>query len=95
MDEIKNIVNQVIGDIAENAPDTYNKIERIWQNLLTEQEFRHTKIIGVKKETISVCVDSPAWLYQMRTKQHKILKQLKEDVPDIKHIQFKIGAIKP
>jgi len=50
--------------------------------------------MGVKEETLSVYVDSPAWMYQMRMRQTKILKQFKEEVSDIKHIHFKIGKIK-
>ena len=94
MDNIKDVVNKVIGDIAEKKPDSHNKIQRIWQNLLTKQELKHTKLLGVNENTLSVCVDSPAWLYQMRIRQTKILRQLKEEVSDIKSIRFKIGKIK-
>ena len=94
MDDIKNIINTVIGNIANQTPDTHNKIERIWANLLNEKELKHTKIIGVKENGLLVCVDSPAWLYQMRIRQTKILQQLKEDIPQIKYIRFKMGKIK-
>ena len=94
MDDIKDIVYKVIGDMAEKNPDVHNKTERIWQNLLNKQEIKHTKLIGINNGTLAVYVDSPAWLYQMRIRQTKILKQLKEEVPDIKRIRFKIGKVK-
>ena len=94
MEEIKNIINTVIGNIANQTPDIHNKIERIWTNLLNEKELKHTKIIGVKEDGLFVCVDSPAWLYQMRIRQTKILKQLKIEIPNIKYIRFKMGKIK-
>ena len=94
MDNIKNIVSTVIGNMAEHKPDIHNKIERIWANLLNEKELKHTKIIGVKENGLLVCVDSPAWLYQMRIRQTKILKQLKKEIPLIKYIRFKMGKIK-
>ena len=94
VDNIKNILNTVIGNIANRNPDIHNKIERIWENLLNEKELRHTKILGIKEEGLLVCVDSPAWLYQMRIRQTKILKQLKEEVPNIKYIRFRMGKIK-
>ncbi len=94
MDNIKDIVNTVIGNIASQNPDEHNKTERIWKNLLNEKELKHTRIIGIKEETLFVCVDSPAWLYQMRIRQGKLLKQLKEDIPGVKHIRFKMGKIK-
>ncbi|MBN1869829.1 MAG: DUF721 domain-containing protein [Candidatus Omnitrophica bacterium] len=93
MDNIKNIVNTVIGNMAEQKPDTHNKIERIWKNLLNEKELKHAKIIGIKEDGLLVCVDSPAWLYQMRIRQTKILRQLKEEAPHIKYIRFRMGKI--
>lgn len=94
MDNIKDVIQKVIGNIAEKNPDEHDKIKRIWQNLLNEKELEHTKLIGVKEETLLVCVDSPAWLYQMRIRQSKILRQLKEEVFNIKYIRFKIGTTK-
>lgn len=94
MDNIKNIVNTVIGNIAERKPDKHDKVGRIWENLLNDKELKHTKIIGIKEEGLLVCVDSPAWMYQMKIRQTKILKQLKEEIPHIKYIRFKMGKIK-
>jgi hypothetical protein len=94
MDSIKNIINTVIGNIAEHNPDKHDKVERIWANVLNEKELKHTKIIGIKEDGLLVCVDSPAWLYQMRIRQTKILKQLKDEIPYIKYIRFKMGKIK-
>ena len=94
MDDIKNIVNTVIGNIADKNPDVHNKLDRILVNLLNKKELKHTKIIGVKEDGLLVYVDSPAWLYQMRIRQTKILTQLKKEIPDIKYIRFKIGKVK-
>ena len=92
MDDIKAIVNKVIGGIADKRPDAQNKADRIWQNLLTKQELKHTKLVGINQGLLWVNVDSPAWLYQMKIRQSKLVKQLKEEVPDIQGIRFKIGA---
>ena len=94
MDNIKDIVNTVIGNIAQQRPDEHNKAERIWKNVLTEKESKHTKIEGLKDGCLFVYVDSPVWLYQMRIRQTKVLKQLKEEMPQIKYIRFKMGKIK-
>ena len=93
MDDIKDVVTKVIDDIAEKNLYSYDKVGRIWQNILTKEELKHTKLLGVKEETLAVCVDSPAWLYQMRMRQQKILKRIKEELSEIKHIRFKIGTI--
>ena len=57
MDNIKDVINKVIGGIADKNPDSHDKINRIWLNLLTKQELKHTKLLGVKDETLSVCVE--------------------------------------
>jgi len=94
MDNIKGIVNKVIGDIADKSPNTDEKLHRIWQNLMSKQELKHTKIDGTKDGVLFVCVDSPAWLFQMRIKQSKILRQLKEEVQGIDQIRLKVGKVK-
>ncbi len=93
MDNIEDIVKTVIGNIANQSPDIHNKVERIWKNVTNEKERKHVKVIGVKEGGLFVCVDSPAWLYQIRIRQSRILKQLKEEIPEIKHIRFKMGKI--
>ena len=91
MDNIKDIINKVVGDIAEKNPDSYDRVDRIWMNLLTEAELKHTKLIGIKEEVLLVHVDSPAWLHQMRISQTKILKRLKEESSNIKSIRFTLS----
>lgn len=94
MDDIKDVINKVIGNIADQNPCSYDKVERIWQNLLTKEELKHTKLFGVKEDTLFINVDSPAWLYQMRMRKTSILKRIKEELLDIKQIRLKIGTIK-
>ncbi len=93
MDNIKDIIQDVIGKMAQQEPQANIKVERIWKNILEEQELKHTKIVGMKEGNIFAHVDSPAWLYQMRIRRSKILERLKDEIPDIKSIRFKIGKI--
>ena len=94
MDNIKDIVNQVIKKISIKQPIDQSKIDRIWQNILSKQELKHTKLIGVKDGRISINVDSPAWVYQLKIKKNKILGRLKDELPEIKSLVFRIGKIK-
>jgi predicted nucleic acid-binding Zn ribbon protein len=94
MDVIKDVIHDVIGNIAEKNPAKHKKIDRIWLNVLEEAERKHTNFQGIKEGNISVLVDSPAWLYEMRIKKFKILQRLQEELPDIKNIYFKIGKLK-
>jgi len=94
MDNIKDVVNQVIEKISIKQPFDQGKIERIWRNVLNEQELKHTSIDGMYEGNLSVIVDSPAWLYQMKIKKNRILERMTDELPDIKSIVFRIGKIK-
>lgn len=94
MDNIKDIIGQVIGKISAKEINTDERLHRAWQNILEKDELKHTVLQGVKDKKVSILVDSPAWLYQMRLKKGKLVEKLKDIIPDIENISFKIGKIK-
>ena len=93
MDNIKDVVNRVIAQMAQREVTGDDSIERLLGNLLSEPEKKHTKFIGFKNGHLSFYVDSSAWLFQMNIRKNKILEKLKEDKPDIKSLGFKIGKV--
>ena len=93
MDNIEDIIKDVIGNMASRNMEEHNKIQRIWVNILSEAEQKHTKLLGVKEGRIAAVVDSPAWLYQMNTRKRKILQILKEELGDVQSLHFKVGKI--
>lgn len=94
MEPIKDILSKVISDISAGRPEIHNKIQRLWQNILDGKAIHHTKIVGLQKGKLVVCVDSPAWLFQMNLQKRKVLEKLKEGIPELSHIHFKIGKVK-
>lgn len=93
MDNIEDIVKNVIGNMASRKMEEHNKVHRLWVNVLSETELKHTKLLGIKDGKIAAVVDSPAWLYQMNTRKRKILQILKEELSTIESIYFKVGKI--
>lgn len=93
MDAIKDIVAQVIKDIAAQRRLEGTKIERLWENVCDPADARHTKIKGLKNDVLWVDVESPVWLYSLNIKKRKILERLREEVDEIKNIRFKIGKV--
>ncbi len=91
MDNIKNILQDVVGKIAAKEPDSSDKLARIWGNLLTPLEREHTRLEGVREGTVLVCVDSPLWLYQMRVRKKTLLERLKDEQEFVRDLRFKIG----
>ncbi len=80
--------------MSSGRPEMQNKIQRLWQNILEKKIIQHTKIIGLQKGKLVVHVDSPAWLFQMNLQRRKVLEKMKEGIPELSHIHFKIGKVK-
>ncbi len=94
MEEIKNVLSKVLSDISLGRPDVQAKIQHIWQNAFDKKAVVHSMIVGLEKGCLMVNVDSPAWLFQLSLKKKKILEKLKEEVPQLSQIRFKIGKVK-
>lgn len=93
MDNIKDIVNSVISNLSTRSQKGDDKLERVWSSVLEKKELQHTKLVGMRDGTVSVLVDTPAWLYQMNIKKTKILDRLQNEIPDIKNIRYRIGKV--
>ena len=94
MEQIKEIISQVIANMAAGKPETQEKIKRIWENAFDANTRKHTSIVGLQKGRLIVHVDSPAWLFQMNLKKRAALEKLKNGIPELSHIYFKIGKVK-
>ena len=93
MDNIKDIVNQVIENISAKKSENRELLYTVWKGTLNKQELQHAKLQGEKNGTVFVVVDSPAWLYQMKMREGKILKELKKEIPEITQIRFRVGNV--
>ena len=93
VEDIRNIVQKVIGSMSTRVQDEQQAIFDAWPRIVNNKEASHTKLEGFKEETLLVNVDSSAWLYQMNLKKKKILEDLQKDFPKVKKIYFKLGKI--
>ncbi len=93
MEKIDKIIDSLMGKMSGRRPQQSRDIQQRWQRVLGGRDAQHTQIIGWKDGRLSVAVDSPAWLYQMSLKKQKILEELRQDIPDIREIYFKIGKV--
>ena len=94
MDNIKDIIPQVIQQLSLRKADDKGKLQRIWQTLFHGKVAEHTALDQLTDDHLVVLVDSPAWLFQLNLQKAKILETLKEEIPNIKNIVFKIGKTK-
>ncbi len=93
MDQIKDIIQNVIGKISSEGFKDQTKIYEIWQKIVGEAGIKHTCISGLKDKTLLVLVDSSAWLFQMSLQRKKILEQIQKEKLEIQKIVFKIGKV--
>ena len=93
MKSIQDIIPQVIEQLSLRQPDRQMKIQRIWQNIVEKKMAAHCALADFTNGVLTVCVDSSAWLFQMNLNKKKILDRLREEMADVKNIQFKIGKI--
>jgi len=91
MEDIKNIVNKVIGAMSSGSGQAPGDVQEIFLKVVSAKEAKHAKISGMKDGRLYVHIDSPAWLYQFKLKRKKIFEGLKERMPGLKSIYFKIG----
>jgi len=91
MDSIKDVIKDVIGKISQKNSNFTNNIEEIFKGTIKENEGKHCSVSGYKDGILIIVVESTTWLYEIKKKQHTILKKLKEKIPDIESIKFRIG----
>lgn len=60
---------------------------------LTKRELSHIKINYFKKGILNINVDSSIWIYQLSLKKNALLIELRNDIAEIKDINFRLGKI--
>ena len=93
MDNIKDIVHQVIQNIADQRVVQQKKIEQVWQVCLSKEELEHAQLQGEQAGILLVVIDSSAWLYHFKTRKSAILKKIKEELSGIQDIKFQLGNL--
>ena len=91
MDEIKNIVNDVIGKISSQKPEQQSRIQNVWKKIVDQKGQQHSSIINFQDKRLIVNIDSSIWLFQFNLKRGKILKELQKEIPECENIIFRIG----
>lgn len=97
MDSIKDIIPRVVEKMIRSKNQQAGEqeaLEQIWQDILEKQELKHVKLGGQRDGNLLVFVDSPARAYHLRMGKAKILKRIREKIPQIKDITFKVSEQK-
>ena len=92
---IKDIVKIVFREMESSKTLVREDVEGRWKELVGENGFKHSRPVALRKNILTVFVDSPGWLQEMSLKKRALLKKLKMTFGKdrISKIQFKIGEL--
>ena len=92
---IKEIVKAVFSELESGKTLVREDVENRWKELVGEDGFKHSRPVTLRKNVLTVTVDSSGWLQEMPMKQRALLKRLKMTFGKdrISKIHFKIGEL--
>ena len=91
---VADIVKAVFEKLEAGKTLTKEDVEERWKDIAGNAA-RHTRPVALRKSTLTVFVDSSAWMQEMTMRKRPILKQLKRAFgkDKISGIHFRIGEI--
>ena len=94
MEQIKDIIPQVIGQLSCRTSEVHAKIQKYWRDVVPNKSRGHTMIQGFSKGKLLIQVDSSAWLFQLNMQKKQILEKIQKEIPEILEIILKIGKVR-
>jgi len=91
MDNIKEIVQLVVKNIADQQPQKEKDIQRVWEEVAGKKTAQATHIVGIKHGKLLIVTDSSIRLFDLTLHKRKFLNKLQEEWPELSDISFKIG----
>ena len=90
---IKEPIQKIMQDLAKkNKPGSGPQL--LWSRVVEKRALKHTRVVGLKKGSLIINVDNSSWLYELNTRQEKILEELKKlSAEFIKDIKFRLGRM--
>ena len=94
-EDIKGILDKLIGKIEKRSPGKREKILNAWQGAVGERASCHSRPVSISRKTLIVEIDSSTWFYTLNLKKKGILKDIKKKLGEdkVKDIRFRMGDI--
>ncbi|MDP2980659.1 MAG: DUF721 domain-containing protein [Candidatus Omnitrophota bacterium] len=94
-EDIGDILKQVIKTIDTKTHGAREEIVNAWHKAIEPGAVAHTRPVAIKKDILTVEVDSSTWLYVLSLKKKNILESMKKTLGSakIEDIKFRIGEI--
>jgi predicted nucleic acid-binding Zn ribbon protein len=94
-EDIGDIISQVIKKLDTKTHGQREEVVQAWQRAIAPEALSHTRPVAIKKNILTVEVDSSTWLYMLTLKKKSILEAMKQALAKgkIEDIRFRIGEI--
>ncbi len=91
----KTVINRVMAKKGYGQQQSNNALEACWRVILPNNMEKQTRLGQIRRGTLEVFVADSATLQQLSFLQHKLVKQLKLDLPtaNIRNLRFKLGEL--
>lgn len=93
MEELSTAIQKVIEQLGTRKPSSASDILQQWVKIVGRSCARHCQPVDVRGGALIVNVDSSAWMYMLRLKKPKILKQVSQINTKITNLNLRIGNI--
>ena len=90
---ISEVLKSVFANLEDKQKLSKEDIEAVWKNLVGEVGFKRSRPVTLRKQILTVFVDSSGWMQTLTMKKRNLLKGLKRALGKdrISEIRFKIG----
>ena len=94
-EDIGDIINQVIKKLDTKTHGQREEIVQAWQRAIVPKALSHTRPVALKRNVLTIEVDSSTWLYVLSLEKKNILEAMKKALAKgkIEDIRFRIGEI--
>ncbi len=91
MKSVGSLLSSIFKDLGIEDKIRLSSMQEEWHNLFNEPLSLHIYPVDIKNGELTINVDSPAWLGQLKFFKQDIIKKL--HVYNIKEVRFKHGRV--
>ncbi|NQT76017.1 MAG: DUF721 domain-containing protein [Candidatus Omnitrophica bacterium] len=94
-EDIKKILDKLIGKIGKAGPGKKDRILAAWKKVVGEKAATHSRPVSIKRKVMTIEIDSSTWMYELNLKKKHILGDVKKHLGEdkVKDLRFRMGNI--
>jgi hypothetical protein len=91
------ILKQFLDKQSLKAANNYSSFFRSWETIAGEDTAAHSRILDVRKKTLIIEVDHPAWMQMLQMRYKEILNNVQKTFPElsIDKMHIRVGESEP